>query len=322
MNSNRLLLLTAKRIHPKLQDLLDSALLSKNLEFNKVFYEEGESVISAKLEQSSAVFCAPGRWLSTSVIKKNSHIKLYQLWSSGFDKFNFKACIDYNIHFNTNDGNNSQSVAEHTLLLMLGASKKLPEMHMRTIEGKWTGNCNGSDMYLLSGKILFIIGLGNIGKKVMKIALAIGMKVIYYDKIKNYSAEVCGAEYVDLEHGLATADYISLHIHLNDETKGIINKNNIHLVRKSCFLINVSRAELIDRTALEFVVSNNLLRGLAFDVYYSEPTNGSEDFLNYKNSVFTPHIAGSTKEAIIDCIQYCVDNLHRALLGQSFDSRN
>jgi phosphoglycerate dehydrogenase-like enzyme len=322
MLDQHLLLLTARRVHPDLQKLLENSLALKRIKYEKVYYEDGEAAISRKLNLSSAVLCAPGRWLSTSLIKSNKHIKLYQLWSSGFDKFNHKACNDCSIKFNTNCGNNAQSVAEHTLLLMLAASKKVPEMHMRTTEGKWSGNCNGSDMYLLNGKTLFIIGLGNIGKKVMKFASSFGMNIVYHDLIRSHDAEMHGAKYLELDDGLRAADYISLHLHLNQDTQGIINKKNLHLIKDSCFLVNVSRAELVEPAALNEIVQKNLLRGLAFDVYYSEPTNGSEEFLAYHNSIFTPHIAGSTRETIVQCIDYCVANLERALLGVKFDSVN
>ncbi|WP_413682938.1 NAD(P)-dependent oxidoreductase [Prochlorococcus sp. MIT 1011] len=314
-----ILVLTAKRVNPLLLEIIYEKFKYRRIKTETVFYEDGQDKIDTFLSRNKAVMCAPGRWIEKDIIKKNSHIKLYQLWSSGFDKFNSKACKDSNIKICTNFGNNAVSVSEHTLLLMLSLSKKLPEMNQRTVTGNWSGNCNGAEMHTLNSRSLFLIGLGNIGKKVAKLALAFGMQVFYFDIKRSIDYEKLGLNYVDINRGLALADYISLHLHDNESTKNIINENNCKFIKKGSFLINVSRASLISDKALSYLINNNLISGIGNDVFKNEPTDGTEQILKYKNSVFTPHIAGSTIEAISECIEFCCSNLDNAISDRKFE---
>ena len=314
-----ILVLSAKRVNPSLLEIIYKEFKNRNIKTETVFYEDGQEKIDLALSRNQAVMCAPGRWIENEIIKKNSHIKLYQLWSSGFDKFNSKACKDAKIKICTNFGNNAVSVSEHTLLLMLSLSKKLPEMHGRTITGSWSGNCNGAEMHTLHSRNLFLIGLGNIGKRVANLALAFGMKVFYFDIKHSKDYEELGLKFVDIKEGLAIADYISLHLHDNKSTKNIINEDNCKYLKKGSFLINVSRAPLISEKALEYLTDNNIISGIGNDVFKYEPTDGTEEILKYKNSVFTPHIAGSTIEAISQCIEFCCSNLDNAINERPFE---
>ena len=130
-------ILSEARVDPRLLSLVKNHLSISQIPFKIALYEDGEDFIHKTLQQSSAVFCAPGRWLSESIISSNSHIVLYQLWSSGYDKFNHTACCKHKIKFNNNRGNNSVSVSEHAILLMLAANRKLVEMDDRVRTGKW-----------------------------------------------------------------------------------------------------------------------------------------------------------------------------------------
>ena len=310
-------ILSEARVDPRLLSLAKSRLSISKIPFKIALYEDGEDFIHKTLQQSSAVFCAPGRWLSESIISSNSHIDLYQLWSSGYDKFNHKACAKYKIKFNNNRGNNSVSVSEHTILLMLATNRKLVEMDKRVRTGKWAGNCQGSEMYTLFGKTVAIIGAGNIGSKVAKLCRCFGMKVKLVDPAINQSLIDIGCTYTNLDDALMEADITTLHLHLNASTEGIIDKSKISLMKENSILINVSRYQLIANDCENALLSKNIRVG--FDVYQSEPTNGLESILQLPNSVFTPHTAGSTLNAIENSISYCVDNIARALSGNEFD---
>jgi len=285
-----------------------------------VYYSEGSNRINESFERSQAVFCAPGRWLEDSVIQRNKHLKLFQLWSSGYDKFNWKSCKKHKIPFATNQSNNSSSVAEHTLFLMLALSRKAREMNARALSGKWEGNCNGYEMNMLKSRNIFVLGLGNIGKKVANISLAFGMNVSYFDVIRDEVMEKRGVTYTEIESGLKNANYITLHLHSNAMTQGIINIDRAKLIRNGTYLINVSRANLIEDEALRYLIERKVLKGVGFDVYDEEPTSGSEYFLTYQNSFFTPHTAGSTYETIEKCIKICSKNIYYACNNQNYFS--
>ncbi|NDB86161.1 MAG: hypothetical protein EB127_26180, partial [Alphaproteobacteria bacterium] len=294
--------LTEKRVDERLIREVEKRLEFTGLTYEKIFYEEGESRIANTLKAAEAVFCAPGRWLSDELIGENTHLKLYQLWSSGFDKFNSDACRRYNIPFNNNGGANAISVAEHTIMLMLAVSRKIYEMQQRTISGNWAGNCQGAEMNTLNNKCVLIVGCGKIGKLVAKICLTMGMKVLVVDP--SVDSEMCqlGVVYVNMEYGLEVADIITLHLHYNEQTRGIINPLNLQLMKNNSILINVSRAGLIDQGCIKLIKEKNIRIGI--DVYEKEPTSGTEEILGMKQSIFTPHTAGSTLEAVTASIDY------------------
>ena len=310
-------LISEKRVDRRLLILAEKALRESKLEYQSVFYEDGESSISECLKKSKAALCFPGRWLSDDVIRDNKQIVIYQMWSSGVDKFNTAACIDNKIKVNNNGGRNAQSVAEHTLMLMLGCSRKLIEMTKRARNGNWSGNCQGAEMQTLNGKTLLVIGGGNIGSKVAKLAIAFGMSVNISDPIEKPELKKLGVEYVKIKDGLQKADIVTLHLHYNETTHNIINKQAIELMKDKSIIINVSRSQLIDKNCVDLIKKKRIRLGI--DVYDKEPTSGYEQCFEVEQSIFTPHTAGSTSDAIYKCIEYCITNVKKAINDEAFD---
>lgn len=311
-------ILSEERVNIKFIKMIKDSLALEGFKSDVVYYSEGNDKINRSFERSQAVFCAPGRWLEDSVIKQSRHLKLFQLWSSGYDKFNWESCKKYQIPFATNNSNNSSSVAEHTLFLMLALSRKAYEMNNRALSGNWQGNCNGYEMNMLESRKLFVLGLGNIGKKVASLGLAFGMNVTYYDLIRDEEMEKLGVAFTNIESGLKNSNYITLHLHSNENTQGILNLDRAKLIRHGTYLINVSRANLIEHVALKYLIDKKVLKGVGFDVYDKEPTSGSEYYLTYQNSFFTPHTAGSTYETIEKCIKICSKNIYYACSDQNY----
>jgi len=312
-----LTVISEKRVDTRLLDLAKDVLAGASIDSRLVFYEGGEDEIGRALARSEAVLCFPGRWLSTDLIRLNSHIRLYQLWSSGLDKFNTAACRESGIKVNNNSGMNAQSVAEHTLMLMLGCSRKLVEMTARARTGMWYGNCQGAEMHTLYGKTLFILGGGNIGSRVAKLALAFGMHVNVCDPKRRKELENLGITYVSKEDGLRNADIVTLHLHYGQETHNIIKARDVDNMKDGAILINVSRSQLIACDCIEPIKRKRVRLGI--DVYDKEPTTGDEMYFTVKQSLFTPHTAGSTIDAIKGCIEYCVENAWRAMNDEVFD---
>ena len=185
-------------------------------------------------------------------------------------------------------------------------------MHERVTSGNWAGNDHGMSSYSLSGKTLGIVGLGNIGTLVAKRAEALGMAIIFSDPGISLSPEDRWPK-VDFEELLRSSDYITFHVHLSESTRGMIDKTSIGLLARRPFLINPSRAELIDRSALMSAMQGNLIKGVAIDAHYDEPTDSDDPLFRFPNVLFSPHIAGSTMDSYRDTIEACIQNIQRAV---------
>jgi phosphoglycerate dehydrogenase-like enzyme len=293
--------------------------LDGRYEYRQCFYSQSQQEIADALQWAQAVLFAPGRYLSAELMTKASHIKLMQLWSSGYDKFNLVDARRHGIPVANNGGANAISVAEHAILLLLATARRLPEAHMRAVQGKWAGNSHGMDMVMLYNKTLSVIGMGNIGKQVAKRARAFGMRVLYFDLKRLSAAEESelGVVYSELDALLRQADFLTLHLHLNASTNGLIGARELGLLKERCIIVNVSRAQLVDLQALTPLLQEGRVLGAGFDVFDPEPTTGREEYLSLPNVVASPHIAGSTIDTYHMALSNCVQNIDRVLAGQA-----
>jgi len=301
--------------HPaSLKALIRDHLTEAGYDFFEVSYDTIDELASIPLENIDAVLLAPARHFPTEYMDRLTKCTLMQIWSSGYDKFNIADAQARNIPVANNHGSNALSVAEQTILMMLGVSRRIPEMHERVLTGNWAGNDHGMSSYSLAGKTLGIIGLGNIGTLVAKRAEALGMHIIFSDPGVDMSPETQWSK-VTFDELLDTSDYITFHVHLSEATRGMINANNITSLTRQPFLVNPSRAELIDREALTSAMKDNLIKGVAIDAHYDEPTNPADPLFAFPNVLFSPHVAGSTVDSYHDTLRACLENIDRVELG-------
>lgn len=304
--------------HPKnLRELVYESIPKNEFEVKAVNYNNSVDELCEKMKWSDIVLLAPARKIPSKVFEHAKNVKLMQIWSAGYDKFNIQNARKYKIPVANNGGANKISVAEHTILLMLAVYKKLPESHARTVEGRWAGNSHGMDMFMLHRKTVGIIGLGNIGREVAKRVSGFDTNIIYYD-IKKASVETeqkLNCTYVPFEKLIKESDIISLHLHLNEDTRGVIGKKEISIMKKNAVVINVSRAELIDNRELCKALYDKRIWGAGFDVYETEPTNPGDPLLNHPNVVATPHMAHSYDSHKI-VLKVCIENLLRIKRGE------
>lgn len=301
--------------HPEsLRNLIRERLADTGWEVYEVSYDSIHDLRSVPLERIGGVFLAPARHFPAEYMDRLRDCKLMQIWSAGYDKFNFNEAHARGIPVANNHGSNAISVAEHTMLMLLGLSRRLPEMHQRVIEGNWAGNDHGMSSHSLSGKTLGIIGLGNIGSMVASRAEAMGMRIIFSDPGIAVSPSPQWTK-CDLSTVLEEADYISLHIHLHDSTRNILNSENLRSLTKQPFLINVSRAELINRDALIEALRDGSIKGVAMDAHYSEPSASTDPLFGFPQVLFSPHVAGSTVESYEFAVDSCIRNLRLAFSG-------
>jgi glyoxylate reductase len=193
----------------------------------------------------------------------------------------------------------NDAVAEHTIALIMAVSKRIVEADGFLRSGKYKGWA--PELFLgteLTGKVLGIIGTGNIGSGVARRAKhGLGMQVVYSDVKKNEQLEKeTGATFMSTDEVLKTADIISLHVPLLDSTRHLINAKRITMMKKGAYLINTSRGPVIDEKALVKALKAGRIAGAGLDVFEFEPKL-SAGLAKLKNIVITPHTASATTEA-------------------------
>jgi len=187
----------------------------------------------------------------------------------------------------------SLAVAELAFALMIAMPNHLVAADNSMKQGKWLKK--ELERTELNGKVLGLIGIGRIGRELALRAKAFGMKVIAFDK---YVASSDVAQLVSLDELYAQADYISLHTPLTDETRGMINASSIEKMKKSVYLINTCRGQVVVEEAIVEALKSGKMAGYATDVYNKEPPEGSP-LLNAPNVLMTPHLGASTEENLL-----------------------
>jgi len=308
----KILWMTVDRHPESLRALIRQQLSATGWEIFEVSYDQIDELDAVPLEEIDAVLLAPARFFPHQYMDRLTKCTLMQIWSSGYDKFNIDDAQSRGIPVANNHGSNAVSVAEHTILMMLGVSRRAPEMHNRVITGNWAGNDHGMTSYSLSGKTLGIVGLGNIGTLVGKRAEAFGMHIIFTDPNVAVSPQPRW-EKRPFEELLQGADYVTFHVHLEADTHEMLHREIMSEIQRRPFIINASRAELIEKTSLIWALENGIIRGVAMDAQYEEPSSPDDLLFSFPNMFLSPHVAGSTVDSYDETIFACLKNIKSAI---------
>ena len=167
----------------------------------------------------------------------------------------------------------------------------------------------------LFNKTLGVVGTGKIGAAVIRLGLAFGMKVLAHSRTKKSELEALGVSFLPLEELMAQSDIVSLHVPLNDATRGLISQEMLGLMRPTAMLINTARGPVVDNAALAEALQAGRIAGAGIDVFETEPPiPDSHPLLNAPNTLLTPHVAFATREALERRAETVFDNL-KAWLG-------
>lgn len=252
--------------------------------------------------------------VTRKVIEKGVNLKLIGCCRGGPVNVNIKAASERKIPVIHTPERAVQGVVELTIGFMIGIARKIPDIDRRIKEGRVINDPKYYYGYELKGKTLGLVGLGRIGRKVAEIAKTIGMNVVAYDPyVSKGDAEKIGVQLVDLEYLLKNSDFISIHARLTDETRSLLGRREIELIKYGAYLINTARGEIISEDGYEALLEalkSGKIRGAALDVYemHGKYPVHPEDFLRYydpknipelfklDNVIITPHMGGSTQE--------------------------
>ena len=234
----------------------------------------------------------------------------------GVDNIDVAACTENGVLVVHAPQGNAVSVAEHTLMFILSLSRNLVVWDTRVRQNGWHLR-NSFLPFEIRGKTLFVIGLGRSGQEVARLAQAFQMRVLGFGRQNAVLMEAGRIQKVeDMATGLAQADFVSLHVPLNDRTFHMISRNEIACMKKTAFLINVSRGPVVDQAALYEALSSQSIAGAALDVMDTEPPAMDNLLLSLQNIIFTPHLAGDTREAKSRCVMTVADEVSKVLNGE------
>lgn len=298
--------------------ILDGATLGDGLDFS-CFDKYGSTVvydmttaelIKERIEDADIVIVNKIKLNESNLIYANK-LKLICVFATGYDNIDVEYCKKAGIAVTNVVGYSTYSVAQLTMTMALNLVSHLPEYTRYVETGKYTQS--GVQNYLnpvyheLYGKTWGIVGLGNIGKQVAKCAEALGCKVIAHKRTP-VSEYTC----TDIDTLCKESDIISIHTPLNDETRNLINKDRIAMMKKNAIVINVARGAVTDEDALAQAIINKQIGGIGVDVYSTEPLPEEHPFTKivaYDNVCLTPHMAWGAYEARVRCLNEIILNI-------------
>lgn len=272
-----------------------------------------DEIASTKLFEGVTVLIVRlAKYIDLDILLKFPRLSHLVSATTGLDHINQESLRERNINLVSLRGQDAflqtiPSTAEHTWALLMALMRNIPGANDDVKQGRW--NRDNFRGWQLKGKMLGIIGLGRTGKKVAAYARAFDMKVLYYDPYVNDSTYVKAAT---LEELLTVSDILSLHVHLNDETRHLLAEQHIHVIKPGCLVINTSRGKVLDEEALTRALVNKKIGGIATDVLATELGDIRQSPMwkaqqQNQNIIITPHIGGATFDAMWACEEFIVD---------------
>jgi phosphoglycerate dehydrogenase-like enzyme len=227
------------------------------------------------------------------VISAHPQLKVIARAGVGYDAVDVPAATEHGIAVCTTPGTNHDAVAEYTFTLMLALAKNVVNLHLQTRGGAWPRQC----LVPLRGRTLGILGLGRIGKAVALRGKVFGMRLLAYEPFpdKAFVAEQ-GVTLAPMEKVLAEADFLTLHVPLSAESKHLINKKTLALMKPTAYLINTARGALVNEADLADALRQKRIAGAGIDVFELEPP-GKSPLFEFDNVVVAPHVAGIDTQA-------------------------
>jgi glycerate dehydrogenase len=253
--------------------------------------------------------------IPAAVIASVPALKMIAVTATGYNVVNIAAAVKNNITVCNVPVYSTDSVAQHTIALLLELTNQAGRHAQSVAAGDWSQAADWSysltPIIEVSGKTLGLIGYGRIGQKVAAIARALGMHVIFNNKGKTSLPEE-----VELGELFRRSDFISLHCPLTDDNRGLVGKSLLSLMKPTAFLINTARGQLINEAELAAALQQRLLAGAALDVLSQEPPPPDHPLAGLSNCIITPHNAWISYEARKRLMETTLENVKAFLSGK------
>ena len=274
-----------------------------------VVYDDGkldDDTIKVRIKDADVLVLA-NTPLSSDVIDAAEKLKYISIAFTGYNHIDLEKCKEKGIKVSNAAGYSTNSVAELTFGLITALLRNIVPLDAVLREG---GTKNGYRQIDLNGKTLGVLGTGDIGSAVAKLGLAYGCKVIAYNRSIKQELVDKGVEYKSLDEVLEASDIVTLHIPLTDETKNLIDKDKLALMKTSSFLINTAIGPVVDHDALTEALRSGSIAGAGLDRVEMEPPVPTDyPILTAPNTVIVPHVGYATEEAMVRRANITFDNI-------------
>ena len=297
-------------------EFIDSQSLQNiNNKFDVIYKKDAwqnKDFLEKEIQKFDCIIVRNKTTLDKNILKNASNLKFIGRLGVGLDNIDTEYCKNNNIIVQPATGMNSDSVAEYVVNSSLTLLKKTQIINELTLQGKWPRTSIVTKE--LKGKILGLIGFGDISKKVLKLVNVFDVTCIAYDPfitLKEMEAE--NVKKVSFDEILNLADIISIHVPLNNDTKYLFDRQAFIKMKKKPIIINSSRGGIINETDLIDAYRNRYISGFALDVFENEPVNETfyKNISNDMNCILTPHIAGVTEESNVRVSNFIIDKTNK-----------
>lgn len=255
-----------------------------------------EDELVAIIDQYDALLVRSQTTVTKRIMEAGVKLKVIGRAGVGVDNIDLDAATNQGIVvINAPDGN-TITTCEHTFAMMMALARHIPQAYAKTVDGKWDRKSFlGVE---LRNKTLGVFGLGRIGIEVAKRATAFGMTILGYDPFMSEErASQLGIKLANTDEIVRTADFITVHTPLTNETRHMISKPQFEIMKKGMRIVNCARGGIIDEQALIEALDEGIVAGAAFDVFENEPPAPDHPFFTHPNMIVTPHLGASTLEA-------------------------
>jgi D-3-phosphoglycerate dehydrogenase / 2-oxoglutarate reductase len=267
--------------------------------------------LEASLPGFDAILASVDQFTREVLLSPNAKkLKLISRWGVGYDSVDIPLATEQGIVVAYVPGLLNNAVADYAFSLLCSIARRVHSGHLLMTQGVWKQEW-GHDIY---GKTIGIIGCGRIGQAVAKRASGFDMRVLAFDPIPSAVAEKMGVKFVSLEELLRESDFVSLHMALTKETRGLISEPQLGLMKRTAYLINTARGPVIDEPALAKALKDGVIAGAALDVFAVEPLDANHIFRTTPNLLLSPHqsswahetgasVSRASAEAIVTAMQ-------------------
>ena len=255
------------------------------------------------------VFAQVSADVTADVISKLKNCKGIAVFGSGYNNVDVQAAKAAGIPVTNVNGYCTEDIADYVLAAMFHFYKPIEALYGQLKNGAWGVTALSQPVHRLSRQTLLLMGFGYIGKVTAQRAHALGMTVLAYDPfVTDEAAREFGAEKVDLDEGLARADFVSVHVRLMPETTGLVDLDLMRKMKPSAVLINVARGPLVNEADLIEAVKTGVIRGAVLDVVCHEPIAMDDPLLSVPGILITSHVSYASEESVLDLRRRAVQN--------------
>lgn len=261
--------------------------------------EQTEEALFSQVSDIDYILAGGRLKISKEVLDKAEKLKMIQRSGVGLDALDLDAIKGRGLPLYVNQGVNAESVAEHTLLLMLSCLRKLPTINQNTKNGIWKKQEQGVQTTELKGKTVGIVGMGNIAKTLVALLKPFRVRILYNNLVQmpNEFEQENNMTFVGVDELLRYSDIVTIHCALTSETRNLINTETLDFMRDGAVLINTARGEIVDPVAVADALISGKLSYAALDVHVQEPIPENYALKDIENVILTPHIAGVTADS-------------------------